>query len=128
MLEVMSYDMNSTFTFKNRGIVYTYMEGNTSNPLAFGTFKVVKPEGENTGVLISSNFDKLTFSKPSLIEGNRILGENYEILLNPNRKTKIVNKKGDIELVYEKQQGKKPAFAPLTKTSLFKEIRSSHRF
>jgi hypothetical protein len=98
----LSYDMNSTFSLGSRGIVYAAIPGGTSDSTMFGSFKTT---GETsigkTGVLITSKFDKLTFPKPLKVEDNTITGENYIIQLNNGWKVKLVDKKGNAEIVKE---------------------------
>lgn len=102
---LMSYDMNGTFVFHKGGIIYSQIVGNTSNPLAFGTFTTLERK-ENigqSGVLITSNFDQLTFPKPTSIEGNKINGDTYSILLNEGWQVVKVNTKGDFEIEQKKK-------------------------
>jgi hypothetical protein len=98
----MSFDMNSTFTLGKQGIVYSDIASSSSNPLAFGNFKTT---GETiigkTGILITSNFDKLTFPKPLKIQDNIVTGENYSIELNQGWTVKQKDKKGNLEIVKE---------------------------
>ena len=52
-----------------------------------------------TGILITSDIEKLTFPKPIKIEGNIITGENYIIELNRAWTVKQIDKKGNLEIV-----------------------------
>jgi len=98
----MSYDMNSTFTFGKDGIIYSSISGTSPNASLFGSFKTT---GETTigkyGILISSKFDKLTFTKPLKVEGNTIFGDYYTIELNKGWKVIQIDKKGNMEIVKE---------------------------
>ena len=98
----MSYDMNNTFTFDKLGIIYSDISSASANPSAFGNFKTT---GETsigkTGVLITNDFAKLTFPKPTKVEGTFIIGENYTIELNKGWVVKQSDKKGSLEIVKE---------------------------
>lgn len=98
----MSFDMNSTFTLGKKGIVYSEISSSSTNPLVFGNFKTT---GETsigkTGILITSNFDKLTFPKPINVKDNIITGENYIIELNKGWAVKQIDKKGNLEIAKE---------------------------
>ena len=96
---LMSYDMNGTFTFGKKGVVYASISSASTNPLAFGNFSTI---GESaigkSGILITSNFDKITFPKPIKFEGDTIIGENYTIKLNQGWKIRTIDKKGNMEI------------------------------
>lgn len=97
----MSFDMNSTFTLGKEGIVYSEISSSSTNPLVFGNFKTTgETQIGKTGILITSNFGKLTFSKPLKIQDNIITGENYVIELNKGWKVRQL-KKGNLEIVKE---------------------------
>ncbi len=96
----MSYDMNSTFTLGKEGIVYSAISSSSTNPFVFGNFKTTgETQIGKTGILITSDFEKLTFPKPIKIEGNIITGENYIIELNKAWTVKQIDKKGNLEIV-----------------------------
>ncbi|MBK7227233.1 MAG: hypothetical protein IPH96_18155 [Saprospiraceae bacterium] len=96
----MSYDMNSTFTLGKEGIVYSAISSSSTNPFVFGNFKTTgETQIGKTGILITSDFEKLTFAKPIKIEGNIITGENYIIELNKAWTVKQIDKKGNLEIV-----------------------------
>jgi hypothetical protein len=98
----MSFDMNSTFTLGKEGIIYSDISSSSTNPLVFGNFKTTgETQIGKTGILITSNFGKLTFSKPLKIEDNIITGENYVIELNKGWTVKQLDKKGNLEIVKE---------------------------
>lgn len=98
----MSFDMNSTFTLGKEGIVYSEISSSSTNPLVFGNFKTTgETQIGKTGILITSNFGKLTFSKPLKIQDNIITGENYVIELNKGWTVKHLDKKGNLEIVKE---------------------------
>ena len=98
----MSFDMNSTFTLGKEGIIYSDISSSSTNPLVFGNFKTTgETQIGKTGILITSNFGKLTFSKPLKIEDNIITGENYVIELNKGWTVKLLDKKGNLEIVKE---------------------------
>ncbi len=98
----MSFDMNSTFTLGKEGIVYSEISSSSTNPLVFGNFKTTgETQIGKTGILITSNFSKLTFSKPLKIQDKIITGENYVIELNKGWKVRQLDKKGNLEIVKE---------------------------
>lgn len=97
---LISFDMNSTFVFENKNIIYANISSSSSNPLAFGNFKTTgETEIGKTGILITSDFHELTFPKPLKIEGHTITGENYSIELNEGWTVKQVDKKGNLQIV-----------------------------
>jgi len=97
---LMSYDMNSTFSFGKSGIVYANISSASTNPNVFGNFTTTGETGVGkSGILITSNFDKITFTKPIKIEGNIITGEYYKIELNKDWKVITIDKKGNMEIV-----------------------------
>jgi hypothetical protein len=102
---LMSYDMNSTFALKGRGVVYSDIQASSVNPEQFGKFSMI--EGKKglgaSGVLMNKDFSLITFPKPVKIEGNKITGEYYEIELNAGWKVVTLNAKGDIEIVKAKE-------------------------
>ncbi len=99
---LMSYDMNSTFTFGESGIIYSNISSSSVNPEVFGNFKTIgDTKIGKSGILITSNFDKLTFPKPLKIEGNIITGEYYEIELNKDWRVKALDNKGNLEIIKE---------------------------
>lgn len=102
---LMSYDMNGTFVFHKAGIIYTQIVGNTTNPMAFGTFATLEGKEKigQSGVLITSNFDQLTFPKPISIEENRITGDTYSISLNEGWQVVKINNKGDLRIEQKKK-------------------------
>lgn len=93
-----SFDMNSTFSLKGKGVVYTQIKA--ANEKGFGSFSTIAgKEGLGvSGILLSSDFSKITFPKPIKIEENKIIGETYEINLNKGWKVVTINKKGDLQI------------------------------
>jgi hypothetical protein len=95
----MSYDMNSTFTFGKRGVIYSNISSASTNLNVFGVFKTTGETGiGKSGILITSNFDKITFPKPIKIEDHLITGDNYTIELNKGWNIRVIDKKGNLEI------------------------------
>lgn len=94
-----SYDMNSTFSLKGKGVIYTQIKG--ANEKGFGSFSTIAAkEGLGvSGVLLNSDLSKIIFPKPIKIEENKIIGETYEINLNKGWKIVTLNQKGDMQIV-----------------------------
>jgi len=103
------YDMNGTVVIDNLNTAYTTLFHGTdaSQGENFGSFKFSsqRQDHEITGVLISrrENIATLIFPLPFRIEGNKIIGDTYEITLNDNWKIERKNEKGDFEIVEKKE-------------------------
>lgn len=97
-----SYDMNSILVLKEKGIVFPRISGKDGSGKNFGNFKTL-PEKEGlgvSGVLNSLTEKKFTFPLPLKVEGNKVIGETYEIELSPGWVMKKVNVKGDMEIIF----------------------------
>jgi hypothetical protein len=100
-----SYDMNSTLVFKDKGIVFPRISGTDGSGNNFGNFKTL-PEKEGlgvSGVLNSMAEKKFYFPLPIKVEGNKIIGETYQIDLKDGWIVRTVNAKGDLEIVEVKK-------------------------
>ncbi|HRH43741.1 MAG TPA: hypothetical protein PKY82_19070, partial [Pyrinomonadaceae bacterium] len=97
----LSYDMNSTFSLKGNGVVYTQIKGGSANEKGFGNFSTITgKEGLGvSGILITSDLSKINFPKPIKIEDNKIIGETYEINLNKGWKVISIDKIGNLKII-----------------------------
>lgn len=97
----LSYDMNSTFSLKGSGVIYTQIKGGSASEKGFGNFSTTDgKEGLGiSGILITSDLSKITFPKPVKIEENKIIGETYEINLNKGWKIVPIDKIGNLKIV-----------------------------
>jgi len=98
------YDMNGIVAFDSLNIVYTsFYRGTDASSKNFGnvTFSSQNKKHEITGVLATMGATSLTltFPLPFQIEGNKIIGDTYEITLNKNWKVEPKNEKGDFEII-----------------------------
>ncbi len=101
-----TFDMDNTITLENIGTVYMTLSGRDITGENFGDFKTLPSDNNQiSGVLRPFVGNKFIFSLPISIAGNKIIGENYEIILNKNWIVKKINKKGDYQIV-EKMNNK----------------------
>lgn len=98
-----SFNMNGTLTLKDKGIVYSSIRGrDKSDGKNFGNFSTIEGKDElgKSGIL-SYEENRITyfvFPLPTDITDTKIIGEFYEIELNPN--WKLVKKNdGNMEIV-----------------------------
>lgn len=93
--------MNTTFSLKGKGVVYTQIKGGSANEKGFGNFSTITgKEGLGvSGILITSDLSKINFPKPIKIEDNKIIGETYEIILNKGWKIVSIDKIGNLKIV-----------------------------
>ena len=104
-----SYDMNGTVVIDSFNVVYTTLFYGTdiSQGENFGsfTFSSQNKKHEITGILItkSETENTITFPLPFRIEGNKIIGDTYEITLNNNWKVELKNEKGDFQIVKKEE-------------------------
>ena len=99
----MSFDMNGTLILKDIGIVYSWIKGKSLDKSNFGDFQIDTSKAKLgvTGILKSKEDGKTkyTFPLPIKVEGNKIIGEFYEIKLNEGWEVRKKNTKGDLEIV-----------------------------
>ncbi|MFD0794719.1 TPR end-of-group domain-containing protein [Mucilaginibacter litoreus] len=96
-----SFDMNGTFVLADKGMVYTTLRGTDLKGQNFGSFQTTNTGDTDhpAGVLGSFNGRQFTFPLPVKIEGNKITGPNYELILNPGWVLQKAGNKGDLEIV-----------------------------
>ena len=100
-----SFNMNGTLTLKDKGVVYSSIRGrDKSGGKNFGSFSTIKGKDElgKSGILSyeKNGITYFVFPLPIKISGTKIIGEFYEIDLNPNWKS--INKNdGNMEIVKE---------------------------
>ncbi|WP_343586516.1 hypothetical protein [Flavobacterium sp.] len=100
-----SFNMNGTLTLKDKGVVYSSIRGrDKSGGKNFGSFSTIKgKDGLGKSGILSYEKNGITyfvFPLPIKISGTKIIGEFYEIDLNPN--WKAINKNGrNMEIVKE---------------------------
>ena len=99
-----TYDMNSTLTLKDKHIVYSNINGTDASEekINFGNFSITEGKGRlgEAGVLSyeKDGINYFVFPLPKEINGAKIIGEFYEIELNPNWKI-IEHSDGNMEIV-----------------------------
>lgn len=100
-----TFDMNGTIILKDKGIVYSMIEGVDGSKNNFGNFSTIKGKEKLgvSGVLMSFVSKKITFPLPITIEKNKISGEYYEIELNEGWEVMKINNKGDLEIVKKRE-------------------------
>ncbi|MFA5298039.1 MAG: hypothetical protein WC389_07505 [Lutibacter sp.] len=101
----LTFDMNGTIILKDKGIVYSMVEGVDGSKNNFGNFSTIKGKEKLgiSGVLMSFVEKKYTFPLPIKIEKNKIIGEYYIIELSEGWEVIKVNEKGDMEIVKKKK-------------------------
>lgn len=98
-----SFNMNGTLTLKNKGIVYSSVRGrDKSDGKNFGNFSTIEGKDElgKSGILSyeENGTTYFVFPLPTNITDTKIIGEFYEIELNPN--WKLVKKNdGNMEIL-----------------------------
>ncbi|WP_103069507.1 hypothetical protein [Aquimarina sediminis] len=102
-----SYDMYGTLSLNPKETVYASIKGTANSKSDFGNFHIKDEVGKlgTTGVLGTWIEDLLKFSfpLPIQIDGNKILGEFYEIELNKGWEIIKTNVKGDLKIVKRKK-------------------------
>lgn len=100
-----TFDMNGTIILKDKGIVYSMIEGVDGSKNNFGNFSTIKGKEKLgvSGVLMSFVSKKIIFPLPITIEKNKISGEYYEIELNEGWEVMKINNKGDLEIVKKRE-------------------------
>lgn len=96
-----SFDMNGTLVLGDRGMVYADIRGTDNSGNNFGNFMILSGRGKlgETGILGAFDGRRFTFPLPYRIEGNKLVGDWYEIELHEGWTTQKVNAKGDMEIV-----------------------------
>ncbi|MDR6564104.1 MULTISPECIES: hypothetical protein [unclassified Arcicella] len=96
-----SFDMNGTLVLEGKGMIYTTITGTDITGKNFGSFKTttIGTDEQPAGILASFDSRLFTFPLPIKIEGNKIVGPNYEIVLNPEWTIKQTDSIGNMEIV-----------------------------
>ena len=93
-------DIDATAALKGVGTVFKFISGkNDSDAKNFGSFVSIRLEKPTSGVLRKDDGTTFVFGMPFRVEGNKIIGEDYEITLAPGWTVKQVNAKGDHAIV-----------------------------
>lgn len=79
-----TFNMNGTIEISGLGTVYSSMKGRDKSGKNFGSFTTIDDKAYlgNAGILMLNDYKTLVFPTPFKIEGNKIIGETYEITLN----------------------------------------------
>lgn len=79
-----TFNMNGTIEIPGLGTVYSSIKGRDKSGENFGNFTTIEDKSYlgNAGILMLNDYKTLVFPTPFKIEGNRIIGETYEIELN----------------------------------------------
>lgn len=95
-----SYDMNGSMTFNKKDIIYSSVSGGSKEEKYFGTFSTIQEKAKlGLGGVLGLELEKtLVFSAPTKIEGNKITGDNYTIVLNEGWELKKLNN-GNFEII-----------------------------
>ena len=98
-----SFDMYGTLVLEGIGMVYGSITGTDINGKNFGSFKttITGNEKQPSGVLASFDNMIFTFSLPVKIEGNKLTGSNYELVLNPGWIVRKTDDQGNLEIIKE---------------------------
>jgi len=95
------YNMNGTISLDNNRTIFSSIKGTAKSKEDFGNFYIKDGELGKTGILGTWIGDilKFTFPLPKRVEGNKIIGEFYEIELNPEWEVVEINSSGDLEII-----------------------------
>ena len=79
-----TFNMNGTIELKGLGTVYSSITGRDKSGKSFGSFKTIEDKSVlgNAGILMLSDDKTLVFPAPFKVQGNKIIGDTYEIELN----------------------------------------------
>ena len=79
-----TFNMNGTIEIPGAGTVYSSIQGRDKTGQNFGNFSTIDAKAAlgNAGVLLLDDHKTLVFPTPFKVEGNKIIGETYEIELN----------------------------------------------
>lgn len=94
------YNMNGTISFDEDRTIFSSIKGTAKSKEDFGNFYIKDGELGKTGILGTWIGDilKFTFPLPKRIEGNKIIGEFYELELNKGWEIVKINDKGSLEI------------------------------
>ena len=103
----MAYDANGTVMIDGAGMAYTTMievtDASGGNNFGSYSFSAIHNPVKITGVLYTID-GIFVFPLPFRQEGNKIIGETYEIILNEGWAVIKKNDKGDFEIVKEEEK------------------------
>jgi len=101
----MSYDMNGTFVLGNEGIVYSQIKGVDLSGKNFGNFNSIKGKDKlgEAGILIKKD-GYLVFPLPVKVDGKKVVGKTYEIVLNKDWIVRNANDHGDLEIIRKEEK------------------------
>lgn len=79
-----TFNMNGTIEISGLGTVYSSMKGRDKSGKNFGSFTTIDDKAYlgNAGILMLNDNKTLVFPTPFKVDGNKIIGETYEITLN----------------------------------------------
>lgn len=79
-----TFNMNGTIEIPGLGTVYSGIQGRDKSGNSFGSFKTMEEKSflGNAGVLMLHDYKTFIFPTPFRVEGNKIIGDTYEIALN----------------------------------------------
>ncbi|NII26432.1 hypothetical protein HB364_15185 [Pseudoflavitalea sp. X16] len=79
-----TFNMNGTIEIPGLGTVYSGIQGRDKSGKCFGSFKTIEDKSVlgNAGVLMLPDYKTFIFPTPFRMEGNKIIGDTYEIELN----------------------------------------------
>lgn len=94
------YNMNGTISLDKDRTIFSSIKGTAKSVEDFGSFHIKNGELGKTGILGTWIGDilKFTFPLPKRIEGNKIIGEFYELELNKGWVIVKINDKGNLEI------------------------------
>lgn len=93
-------DIDATTALKGVGTVFKLISGkNDPEGVNFGSFASRRMESATSGVLRKDGGMTFVFAMPFRIEGNKVIGEDYEITLAPGWTVEKINAKGDHAVV-----------------------------
>ncbi|QJD97727.1 hypothetical protein HH214_18525 [Mucilaginibacter robiniae] len=98
-----SFDMYGTTVLEGIGMVYGSITGTDINGKNFGSFKTTTTGTEDQPAGVLASFDNMVFrfSLPLKIEGNKLTGSNYELVLNPGWAVRKTDNQGNLEIIKE---------------------------
>ncbi|MFV0387166.1 MAG: hypothetical protein ACK5NT_00285, partial [Pyrinomonadaceae bacterium] len=99
----MTFNMNGTIELPSLGTVYSSISGRDISGKNFGTFRTLADHATlgDAGILITDD-DYVFFPTPFKTDGNKIIGETYEIALNDGWMVEKADSKGNF--VIKKKQ------------------------
>ncbi|MGY0035829.1 hypothetical protein [Pedobacter sp. NJ-S-72] len=92
-----TFNMNGTIELPGLGTVYSSIKGRDKSGQNFGSFTTIESKAYlgNAGIVMMNDFKTLIFPIPFKAEGNKIIGETYEIELNDGWGIEKTDEKGN---------------------------------